>query len=64
MTVKELRDILKDFEDDVDVMTKKTEILGTVGEVNSVKQDTYGFLGMDLPCIVLTDEYAESEVQQ
>lgn len=61
MTVKELRDILKDFDDDVDVMTKKTEILGTIGFVNSVKQDTYGFLGADLPCILLTDEYAESE---
>lgn len=61
MTVKELRNILKDFDDDIDVMTKKTEILGNVGYVNSVKQDTYVFLGADLPCILLTDEYAESE---
>ena len=35
MTVKELRDILKDFDDDVDVMTKKPEIL----EIVSVKQE-------------------------
>lgn len=65
MTVKELRNILKDFDDDIDVMTKKTEILGTVGLVNSVKQDTYGFLGVDIPCVLLTDEYEpqESEVQ-
>ena len=61
MTVKELRDALKDLEDDVEVITKKTEILGTVGFVNSVRQDTYGFFGADLPCILLTDEYVESE---
>ena len=61
MTVKELRDALKDFEDDIDVMTKKTEILGNIGCVNSVKQDTYGFLGADLPCILLTDEYADED---
>lgn len=61
MTVKELRNVLEDFEDDVEVMTKKTEILGNVGFVNSVKQDTYGFFGADVPCILLTDEYEESE---
>lgn len=61
MTVKELRNALKDFEDDVDVMTKKTEILGNIGYVNSIKQDTYGFFGADCPCILLTDEYVESE---
>lgn len=61
MTIKELRDILKDFDDDVEVMTKKTEIFGNVGYVNSIKQDTYGFFGADVPCILLTDEYEESE---
>lgn len=48
---------------DVDVMTKKTEILGNIGEVNSVRKDSYGFFGADIPCVLLTDEYAEeSEV--
>ena len=59
MTVRELRNALSGYPDDMDVLTKKTEILGTVGFVNSVKQDTYGFLGADLPCILLTDEYVE-----
>lgn len=61
MTVKELCDILKDLDDNVEVMTKKTEVFGNVGYVNSVKQDSYGFFGADLPCILLTDEYTESE---
>lgn len=62
MTVKELRDILEEFDDDVEVMTKKTEILGNVAYVNSVKKDSYGLLGADIPCVLLTDEFkAESE---
>lgn len=59
MTVKELRDILKDFDDDVDVMTKKTELLGNIGEVNSVRKDSYGFFGVDVPCVLLTDEFEQ-----
>ena len=57
MTVKELRDILKDFDDDVDVMTKKTEIMGNIGYVNSVIKDNYGFFGSNVPCVLLTDEF-------
>ena len=61
MTVKQLKEALDAFEDDIEIMTKKTEILGNVGCVNSVKKDSYGFFGMDVPCVLLTDEYAESE---
>ena len=61
MTVKELRDILKNFDDDVDVMTKKTEILGNVGYINSVRQDSYGFFGADVPCVLLTDDFEPQE---
>ena len=57
MTVKELRDALKDFEDYVDVMTKKTEVFGNIGDVNSVREDSYGFFGVDVPCVLLTDEF-------
>lgn len=61
MTVKELRDILKDFDDDIDVMTKKTEILGNIGDINSVRKDSYGFFGTDVPCVLLTDEFGSHE---
>ena len=61
MTVKELRDALKDFDDDVDVMTKKTEIFGNVGEVNSVIPSEYAFFGVGIKCALLTDEYEEGE---
>lgn len=60
MTVKELKEKLNEFNDNLEVMTKKTEILGNVGFVNSVRKDRY-FIGAELPCVLLTDECAESE---
>lgn len=56
MTVKELREALSKFPDDMEVMTKKTELLGNVAFVFSVRQDSYGFFGADIPCVLLTDE--------
>lgn len=61
MTVKELRDILKGFDDDVNVMTKKAEFFGNVGYVNSVRKDSYSFFGTDVPCVLLTDEFEQQE---
>lgn len=64
MKVKELREVLKDFDDDIEVMTKKTETFGNVGNIFSVRQDSYGFFGHDIPCLLLTDEGdEESEVK-
>ena len=55
MTVKELREKLAEFPDDLEVMTKKTEIFGTVGGVYGVHLDTYAFIGTDIPCVLITD---------
>lgn len=62
MTVRELRETLNNYPDDMEVMTKKTEFFGNVAYINSVKQDSYASFGVDIPCVLLTDEYgAESE---
>ena len=61
MTVMQLKEALDIFEDDIEIMTKKTEILGNVGGVNSVRKDSYGFFGVDVPCVLLTDEYEPQE---
>ncbi len=45
----------------MEVLTKKLEILGNVAEVNSVRKDSYGFFGVDIPCVLLTDEYEPQE---
>lgn len=63
MTVKDLREALNDYPDDMEVLTKKTEIFGNVAHVNSIKEDSYGFFGRSIPCVLLTDEFEpESEV--
>lgn len=60
MTVGELKEALKQFDDNLEVFTKKTELLGNIryfiGYIFSAKQDTYGFFGESLPCILLTDQ--------
>lgn len=61
MTVKELRKALNGYPDDMEVLTKKTELFGNVAYVNSVKEDSYGFFGIDIPCVLLTDEFEPQE---
>ena len=64
MKVKELREALSKFPDDMEVMTKKTEYFGNVGHVFSLKQDTYVFFGADIPCVLLTDEDDDSDEEE
>ena len=61
MTVNELREILKDFDGDLFVITKKTEILGNVGLVKSVRKDRFLCGPGEMSCVLITDEDAESE---
>ena len=56
MTVGELKEALNQFDDDLEVFTKKTEIVGNIGYIFDVKKDTYAFFGESLPCILLTDQ--------
>lgn len=56
MTVGELKEELKKYDDNLEVFTKKTEILGNIGYIFSIKKDTYAFFGTDLPCVLLTDQ--------
>lgn len=64
MTVKDLREALNDYLDDMEVLTKKTELFGNVACVNSVKEDSYSFFGVDVPCVLLTDEYEPQESEE
>ena len=64
MTVKQLKKVLDTFEDDIEIMTKKTEIFGNIAYVNSVRKDSYTFFGVDVPCVLLTDEYEPQESEE
>ena len=59
MKVKELIAQLQGFDPNAEVMTKKTEIFGNIGEVNRCRSDSYSFFGKAIPCVLLTDEYEE-----
>lgn len=61
MKVKDLIELLKTCDPDIDVMTKKTEYFGNIGEVNSIQNSEYGFFGTSVPCVLLTDEYEDSK---
>ena len=57
MKVKELRNTLSNYPDDMEVLTKQAMISGEIAYVNSVREDSYRFYGMIIPCVLLTDEY-------
>lgn len=61
MIVKELIEELQKYPEDMEVMTKKTDFCGNIGNVFNVKQDSYGFFGADIPCVLLTYESEDDD---
>lgn len=61
MKVSEVIAELSKYPSDLEVLTKKTDFCGNVGYVFSVRQDSYGFFGSDIPCVLLTDESDEED---
>ena len=61
MIVKELIEELQKYPEDMEVMTKKIEFCGNIGYVFSIRQDSYGFFGEDVPCVLLTDESEDED---
>ena len=58
MKIKDLVERLSEFDPELEVMTKKTDI-GNIGEVFDVRSSSYGFFGISIPCVLLTDECAD-----
>lgn len=66
MTVRELREALNKYPDNMEVLAKRTDFIKIaleedVSHVRSVKGSTYTWFGVDIPCALLTDESDESE---
>lgn len=55
MTVKELKEILAQYPNELEVMTEKNDICGNIGEIHNVYEGSYGFFGKEIPCIILED---------
>ena len=55
MTVKKLKEIVTQDPDGLEVITKKNNVCGNIGEIYNVKESSYGFFGEEVPCIILED---------
>jgi hypothetical protein len=56
MKVKELIKELQQYDENLEIFTKKEELVGNIGEINKVQADEYAFFGKLFPCIILSDK--------
>lgn len=61
MTVKELIQELQKYHEDLKVFTKKTDAMGTIGNTFHVYEDMYSWLGVDIPCVIVSDSGPRTE---
>ena len=61
MNVGEFIKRLNKFPSDMEVITKKIEVFGNVGDIFSVYEGSYGFFGKDIPCVIISDESEDNE---
>lgn len=54
MTVKRLKELLNNFEDETEIMIRNSvNICGNVAELMQVEKSTYGFFGRLKECVIL-----------
>lgn len=64
MTVKRLKEIIKDMPDDLEIYIRNSHNLcGTIGELENVEKTEYGFFGEGIPCLVLNTQYTPKELK-
>lgn len=56
MTVKQLMNELQKYDEDLDVLTEKKEVFGTVGCSFSTRLDQFSFFGELIPCVIISDD--------
>jgi hypothetical protein len=60
MKVKRLKEILNNLDDNLEVFIRNSlNICGTIGELEQVEKSFYGFLGEDIPCLILNTSYSK-----
>lgn len=60
MKVKRLKELLNNLDDDLEIFIRNSNnICGTIGELQQVEKTFYGFVGIDIPCIVLNTPYSK-----
>lgn len=53
LTVGDLKKILSDLPDDLEILYRKVGGIGNIAEISSVMKTTYGFMGTDVDCLLL-----------
>lgn len=56
MNVRELKNLLGKFDDDIEVLFKLRTSIGTVAHITNGYHDTYSFFGKEIPCLLLASE--------
>lgn len=65
MTVKRLKELLKDLPDDLEVHIRNSHnICGNIADLEQVEKSYYGFFGTPIPCIILNTEFTDKEVEE
>jgi hypothetical protein len=55
MTIKKLKEAIKDMPDDLDVFIRKNHITGNIEYAGVINMDTYGFFGKSVPCAIIEE---------
>jgi len=61
MTVKRLKEILNDVDDELEIFIRNSvNICGNIGELEQIEVSEYGFFGTLLPCIILNTDSSKT----
>jgi hypothetical protein len=60
MKVRELIKLLQSLPEDVEVFYRSHHQTGNIKSVDRIEEDTYGFFGKNIPCVIL-DQECENE---
>ncbi len=54
MTIGDIKEAIKDLDDDLPVFFRRVPpVCGNIEELGQVVQDSYGFFGKSIPCVIL-----------
>jgi hypothetical protein len=60
MKVSELIEALKALDPELEVFFRAPHLCGTIKPVDTALQETYGFFGCSIPCVILDEQLEES----
>ena len=53
LKVKDLKEILSDLPNDLEIMIQKVGGIGNVANIDSVRKSSYGFFGESIDCLII-----------